>query len=184
VLAAAVHDGRVVSFDYRGPSSGREPARRTVEPWGLVAWHGRWYLVGHDRDRDDTRVFRLSRVQGTPKTQGAAGAVTRPPGLDLTAAVSAYDAAAPVSSAVVRVRVGRGLGLRRLAGAAQPAGEGWDVVDVPFTDAERLADAVLPYGDDVVVSEPPEAVAVVVRRLRALAGSSDVAGAPEGSVAR
>jgi predicted DNA-binding transcriptional regulator YafY len=173
-LAAAVHEGRVVTFDYRTGASTGEPARRTVEPWGLVVRRGRWYLVGHDRDRADTRVFRLSRVAGTPRAVGPAGAVTRPAGLDLSGAVASYDAQTPSATAVLRVRTGRGLGLRRLAtdasaGDSVPGGGGWDRIRIPYGDAERLADAILPYGADVVIEEPSDAVAVVVARLRALA---------------
>jgi len=168
-LAEAVHDGRVVSFDYR-TSAGGDESRRTVEPWGLAWWHGRWYLVGHDRDRDDTRVFRLSRITTTPVASGRAGAVQRPVGVDLTAIVASYDSAAPAQTARLRVRSGRGLGLRRRAVSVTPAGEDWDVVELPAPDVSRLVDQVLPYGADVVVEHPPEAVASVVRRLKALAG--------------
>jgi proteasome accessory factor B len=167
-LAEAVSDRRVVTFDYR-TSGTPEPARRTVEPWGLVWWHGRWYLVGHDRDRDATRVFRLSRIVGEPATVGAAGAVTRPPGIDLTAAVASYDAAAPTALATVRVRPGRGYGLRRLAAAPDRRAGDWDEIDLAFRDPDRLADLVLPYASDAVVVAPPAAVEAVVRRLRALA---------------
>ena len=170
-LAAAVHEGRVVTFDYRTGAATAEPARRTVEPWGLVVRRGRWYLVGHDRDRAATRVFRLSRVVGTPRAVGAAGAVTRPDDLDLTGAVATYDTEAPSATAVLRVRSGRGLGLRRLATDSVAGADGWDVVRLPFGDAERLADQVLPYGDDVIVTEPAEAVGIVVARLRALAAA-------------
>src|SRR3954463_11918151 len=44
LLAEAVHDGRVVTFGYR-TGSGTEQSSRSVEPWGVVWWHGRWYLV-------------------------------------------------------------------------------------------------------------------------------------------
>jgi proteasome accessory factor B len=169
-LAAAVHEARVVTFDYRTGASTGEPARRSVEPWGLVVRRGRWYLVGHDRDRGATRVFRLSRIVGTPRAVGPAGAVTRPADLDLTAAVASYDAEAPTATAVLRVRAGRGLGLRRLATETVPGDDGWDTVHLAYADAERLADLVLPYGDDVVVQAPEEAIATVVGRLRALAG--------------
>jgi proteasome accessory factor B len=168
-LATAVHDGRVVTFGYRTGASTGEPAKRTVEPWGLVVRRGRWYLVGHDRDRADTRVFRLSRIVGTPRAVGPAGAVTRPAGLDLTASVASYDVEPPSSTAVLRVRAGRGLGLRRAATGVTANDDGWDTVRVPFGDAERLADEVLPYGADVVVTEPAEAVGIVVARLQALA---------------
>jgi predicted DNA-binding transcriptional regulator YafY len=168
VLAEAVHDGRVVTFGYRG-SGAADVAQRTVEPWGVVWWHGRWYLVGHDRDRDAPRVFRLSRVTGAPEAVGPKGAVTRPAGVALTALVADYDAAAITSIARIRLRRDRGLGLRRLALATSQGSDGWDEVEVPFVDAERLADQVLPYGADAVVLEPPDAVDAVVRRLRALA---------------
>jgi proteasome accessory factor B len=167
VLAEAMHDGRVVTFDYR-TGAGGDASRRTVEPWGLAWWHGRWYLVGHDRDRDDTRVFRLSRITGTPAATGPGDVVHRPEGIDIVAIVSSYDATAPAQTARLRVRSGRGHGLRREATATVPAGEGWDRLELPLRDVDRLAEQVLPYGADVVVEEPAEAVAAVVRRLRAL----------------
>jgi proteasome accessory factor B len=172
-LAEAVHDGQAVSFDYR-TAGGGQPSRRTVEPWGVVWWHGRWYVVGHDRDRDATRVFRLSRVEGEPAPVGPPGAVRRPTGVDLTALVATYDAAAPSSVAVVRVREGRCLGLRRRAQQTTSGPSGWDVLELSYPDAQRLADQVLPYGADAVVVEPAEVVETVVRRLRAVA--QEVAG--------
>ncbi|MBV9292491.1 MAG: YafY family transcriptional regulator [Frankiales bacterium] len=170
-LAEAVHDGRVVTFDYR-TAGGGEPAQRTVEPWGVVCWRGRWYLVGHDRDRDATRVFRLSRLIGAPKLVGPKGAVRRPEGVDVAGLVEAYDAAAPSNVAQVQVRSGRCLGLRRLARSSTPAADGWDELTISYGDAERLADQVLPFGSDAVVRAPDEAVEAVVRRLRALAGDA------------
>jgi predicted DNA-binding transcriptional regulator YafY len=166
-LAEAVHDGKVVRFDYRTAGAG-DPTARTVEPWGVVWWHGRWYLVGHDRDRDATRVFRLSRIAGEVVATGKPGAVSRPEGVDLTSVVAVYDAAVPSAVARIRVRGGRCLGLRRAASGATAADGDWDVVEVPYADPERLADQVLPYGADAVVLDPAEAVDVVVRRLEAL----------------
>jgi proteasome accessory factor B len=83
-LLAAARAGRVVTFAHRGHPAA-EARRRTVEPWGVVSYRGRWYLVGHDRDRDDVRCFRLSRIEGEVTATGARGAVTRrrppaPPG--------------------------------------------------------------------------------------------------------
>ena len=60
-LLAAVDAGRAVHFPHRGALN--EPyTERTVEPWGVVTAHGRWYLVGHDVDRGAVRTFRLSRI--------------------------------------------------------------------------------------------------------------------------
>ena len=81
---AAVRDRRPIRFPYRTP--GRPTVtERHLEPWGIVSRHGRWYVVGHDRDRDATRVFRLSRVAGPvrsrrPRRRGAGARGHRPPG--------------------------------------------------------------------------------------------------------
>src|SRR4029078_10927187 len=64
-LLAAVQAGRAITFDYRRGGPAGEVARRTVEPWGVVSWRGRWYGVGHDRDREAPRSFRVSRSVGT-----------------------------------------------------------------------------------------------------------------------
>lgn len=44
---------------------------RTVQPYGLVAHAGHWYLTGHDSLRRDVRTFRLDRL-----TRAELGSVT------------------------------------------------------------------------------------------------------------
>src|SRR5918911_1133305 len=97
---AAARDRRELTFDYRRPDEDI-PVRRHVQPWGVVAWHGHWYLVGHDEDRRAPRVFRLSRVSGTPRATGPAGAFQPPADLDL-AAVGAGQGAAPRATTACR----------------------------------------------------------------------------------
>src|SRR5919106_1683803 len=63
---AAARDRRALQFGYQRPDED-EPTQRHVQPWGVVAWHGRWYLVGLDLDRQAPRVFRPSPVVGTPR---------------------------------------------------------------------------------------------------------------------
>jgi proteasome accessory factor B len=61
-LATALVDGRVVRFRHRKPD-GTETDRE-VEPRAMLARRGTWYLRGHDRTRDDARVFRTDRIVG------------------------------------------------------------------------------------------------------------------------
>jgi proteasome accessory factor B len=171
VLAEAVREGRRVSFDYRGAND-TAAARRHIEQWGVVWWHGRWYLVGHDLDRSAPRVFRLSRVVGDPRTEGPEGAVSVPEGIDLTALVSESDPAVTDVLARVKVRHDRAIGLRRQTVDIADDGDGWDVVTVPCPDPHALADQVLRYGADAVILSPAEAREAVVRRLQALVGTS------------
>lgn len=157
-LWKAVQDGRAVEFDYR-TRSGRQ-SRRHLEPWGLVAWHGRWYAVGHDRDRDDVRVFRVGRISSDIEATGATGGVEVPPDVDLRAIVHTFEDAAPSGIAQVRVAEGTGGGLRRQAlgePTPDPDHDGWAVLDVPYRDVESLVDDVVGYGPNAVVVGPPEA---------------------------
>lgn len=64
VLQQALAEGRRVEIEYVS-SAGPESTTRTVEPWGLVAAKGRWYLVGLDLLRDDERMFRVDRMKAS-----------------------------------------------------------------------------------------------------------------------
>ncbi len=164
---AAARDGRVLRFAYR--TLGRPaPEQREVEPWGVVSWRGRWYLVGHDVVRGQERVFRLSRVVGAVTAVGPEGAVVVPAGVDLRALVARTASETPVSTATVRLRAGAGWALRREASSVAPDGDGWDLLQVGYGDPERFADRVTGYGADAVVLAPDEARDAVVRRLTAL----------------
>ena len=55
-LFRAVTEQRVANFAYGG-----QP--RAVEPWTLAFDQGHWYVVGHDRGRDDKRTFRVDRIE-------------------------------------------------------------------------------------------------------------------------
>lgn len=181
-LWQAVRDRRPVRFDYRRP--GRDALTRSVEPWGIVSWHGRWYLVGHDRDRSATRVFRVSRISGEVVATDAPGTVTVPEGVDVRKAVSLATADAPRGTATLRVRAGAAGFLRRQATATRPDAEhGWDVLEVPFSDPGLLADAVCGLGTAVVVLDPPAVRDAVVRRLRGVVAAGSAAAAAGSAVA-
>jgi predicted DNA-binding transcriptional regulator YafY len=63
-LAGAIRDRLEVRFDYRAGSdraSAPEPApdRRQVEPYRLVSWQRRWYLVARDARTDTWAPYRV-----------------------------------------------------------------------------------------------------------------------------
>jgi proteasome accessory factor C len=51
-----------VVIEYFSASRGRV-TERSVDPWGLVAALGRWYLVGYDHLSGDERMFRIDRIK-------------------------------------------------------------------------------------------------------------------------
>lgn len=85
-LDAAVEQ-QVLSFGYR-TATGRstpEDRPRRVRIWSALEVGGRWYAAGWDLDRQDERLFRVSRVVGDPvEVSGpeAEAAPVRPAGWD------------------------------------------------------------------------------------------------------
>jgi len=166
-LWEAVKDRRPVAFSYR--AAGRsEPQRRELEPWGVVNRHGRWYVAGWDRARGATRVFRLGRIAGQVKFCGPPGSVTVPDGADVRELVRDWDSApAQDRTAALKVRSGKGLGLRRNAVSVRPDdADGWDVVTTRFADVGWFADYAAWFGADVVVLDPPDLREAVIARLK------------------
>jgi proteasome accessory factor C len=61
-LQTALRDSVRVDLEYFSASRG-ELTHRTVEPWGLIAALGRWYLVGLDHLTGEERMFRIDRIK-------------------------------------------------------------------------------------------------------------------------
>lgn len=173
VLLSAIDSGHAVQFDHR-PARSEPFLTRTVEPWGVVTHRGRWYLVGHDRDRDDTRTFRLSRIGSVPVPVGPPGAVHKPAGVNLRALVSRVVSEVPTGEqARIWIADGRATALRRQATQTRPQsfdGRPGEVITVDIGMSDRLAREIAGYGCDALVLEPPALREDVVGRLRAQAG--------------
>jgi proteasome accessory factor B len=166
-LTGAVRDRQAVAFDYRTPEDDT-PTRRRLQPWGVVCWRGRWYVVGHDLDRAAERCFRLSRIVGQVRRTGPRDAY-QPPDIDLISYVARWSG--PVERtgrATVLVRPGRGTGVRRWADPVASGPEG-DTVVLRYADPESFASWLVGYGADVVVLDPPEVRDAAIRRLREIA---------------
>lgn len=98
-LAAGVIDRKSLTFTYKSE-------KRTVDPYGLLARGGFWYLVGHDHLRGAQRVFRVDRIESSIGVVNAS--FERPANFDLESAVPTErdmlaDGEAPDTHAVVRV---------------------------------------------------------------------------------
>jgi proteasome accessory factor B len=160
VLAQAIADGQAVQFVYTSTTSGR--STRTVEPWRLVVRGGPLYLVGLDRDRGESRTYRLSRIEGTVRTVGERGAFTAPAG----SAGIELEASVPTLTARIGLRAESGHALRRRGTFVESRGS-WDVFDVPYSDTDALRDEVLALAGVARVFSPTRLADMVVSHARA-----------------
>jgi len=88
-IAEAVRRRRCLEIDYT--RSDGTPSTRVIEPLGLVARRGRWYVPAHDRASDELRTFRADRIG-----RAAIGEPARPHDPD-------FDAAAHVVHMLARL---------------------------------------------------------------------------------
>ncbi|AIQ50968.1 helix-turn-helix transcriptional regulator [Paenibacillus sp. FSL R7-0331] len=75
-LEACAAAGLTVQLEYR-KSSGHAASSRSIDPYGLVLWKGRWYLAGFCHLRREIRSFRVDRIVQLEQTGGV---FIRPPG--------------------------------------------------------------------------------------------------------
>ncbi|WP_375433001.1 helix-turn-helix transcriptional regulator [uncultured Friedmanniella sp.] len=158
-----------MSFTYRDAN------RRTLEPWGMTASKGRWYVIGRDVDRDATRMFKVSRITDLPRRESRPGAYAVPEDLDLRALARSLAPREPTERTVLAIRPGRAPGLRRRSEAAQSdqaLPPGFEVVAVGFSDLSSAAEEITRHAADVVVLEPVELRELVLRGLTAVAAGA------------
>lgn len=68
-LEACAAAGLTVQMEYR-KSSGQAASRRSVDPYGLVHWKGRWYVAGFCHQRGEIRSFRVDRIGQLERSGG------------------------------------------------------------------------------------------------------------------
>jgi proteasome accessory factor B len=169
-LTAARRARRAVTFDYRVPENDA-PSTRRLQPWGVVCWRGRWYVVGHDLDRAAERCFRLSRIVGTVRPIGREGAFEPPRDVDLISYVARWSGSTPAEHTqrtTLLVKPGRAAGVRRFAESSTPSERG-DRVVVTYSDVRSIAGWLVRYGSDVEVLDPPEVREAVIEMLQDVA---------------
>jgi predicted DNA-binding transcriptional regulator YafY len=161
-LTAACRDRELVRFEYE--DRGKTGSRRIAEPYGLVNWGRRWYLVAWDRDRDDWRTFRVDRM--TPKfPAGPRFSPRELPDEDLARYVSDRVSAAPwriaahitihAPAAVVAERVPAHVG------PIQSIDAETCVLSAGNDNVEMFAVYLGMIGFDFTVTSPPELVEAV-----------------------
>ncbi|MFC4122148.1 helix-turn-helix transcriptional regulator [Nonomuraea zeae] len=162
VLAVAVENRERVRFGYR--SNDGTAATRLVDPHRLVAAGRRWYLLGHDLDRDDWRIFRIDRI-GDLRPTGARVTPREPPGEGAAAYVeSRLYSLAPTYEAVVTLHTAVTEVISAL-GEVTEIDERTCRLRMPADTLDWLGFRLFTLGCEFEVHEPPELAA----HLRALA---------------
>jgi predicted DNA-binding transcriptional regulator YafY len=173
-LFAANSERATVSFGYRGRP-------RRLDPYGLLARSGFWYVMGFDHDAGEVRTYRIDRIEG-PVVPGPGGAFEIPAGFDPADTFPA-DAKmvgeGEVVSAQVWISAAQAPTVVRELGEAAVAERraGGDlVVTVPYANRWALRAWVMGLVDDAEILEPEDLRAEMVRWLEELAAGTGAGG--------
>jgi predicted DNA-binding transcriptional regulator YafY len=172
LIAGLCRDHERLRFDYESHSG--SATRRDVEPYTLVNWGRRWYLVAYDVDRGDWRTFRVDRMEPKIPT-GPRFAPRDLPFEDVASYVSRnVSATAWRHRARVTVHAPAAVVAERInpaVGTVQPLDEARCVLNTGADTVETLAIYLSLLGVDFTVSEPPELVAYLGQLADRYAGA-------------
>lgn len=73
-LEISVAESNTLLMEYQ-KGNNSDPSRREIDPYGLVYWKSKWYLVGYCHLRGEIRSFRVDRIHSLTRT----GSVFRRP---------------------------------------------------------------------------------------------------------
>ncbi len=195
-IETAIFRRKTIVFDYYTMQRD-ELGSRKVDPYQLLFQGGQFYLVGRAHEREDIRVFRLSRIRGkVAYASKAEHDFQRPDEFDPRAYANRiqWQFGEPVGTAEVRVGEKIGWQIERhfgRYGAMRPAhdGSGDRIFSTEYADARQLVAWVLGLGEHARLVGPPELVEELEKRLALLAerhrGELELASpaAPGGEVA-
>ncbi|MEA2478777.1 MAG: proteasome accessory factor [Thermoleophilaceae bacterium] len=175
-VETAIFRRKTIVFEYY--TMGRDATeKRKIDPYHLLFQNGQFYVVGHSHERDDIRVFRLSRIQGkVGYSSKAEHDFPRPEGFDprVYASRASWQLGETVGTARVWVSskidwlVQRHFGH---AGRVLEPGEADDapadgvVFETEYGDARQVVSWAMGLGDRGRILGPPELVEEARKRL-------------------
>ena len=178
-IETAIFRRKTIVFDYYTMGRDAEEARK-VDPYHLLFRGGQFYLVGYSHEREDVRVFRLSRIRGKVSYSSKAEHDFPPP-KDFDPRIYAtradWQLGDPVGTARIWVAsridwlVERHL---RHAGTILPAGEVEDapedgvVLETEYAEPRQIISWALGLGERARILGPPELVREADERVALL----------------
>ncbi|MDP9296267.1 MAG: WYL domain-containing protein [Actinomycetota bacterium] len=165
-VAGAIRARRAIRFGYRDARGGE--SEREIDPYGLVARSGQWYVVGLDHGRKDVRAFRLSRFASDVAFSG--GGSAPPQGFLAAEHVTSgpWESEPGMEDAMAVVALSQDVAWWASGSDAKVGPAGWTESRIQVRNRETFLAWVLSLGPDAVVLEPPELRAAVVKRLEEL----------------
>ena len=165
MLRTALEEHKLLSFAYIAHHGYKTV--RTVEPYQLVLKSSHWYFYGYCHNRNDYRLFRLSRMSDLQIKQKTFVPRDYPkPRLD-------FDKIIETMQTEIKLRIHKSVLDRVLEFCSYdhfvPDGDAHYIVNFPFIENEYYYDILLSFGDKCECLEPPHIRTKMGKRIRNVA---------------
>ncbi len=163
-LNQALTEQRRAHIEYLSASKG-ELTERDVDPWGLVAALGRWYLIAHDHSSGEERTFRVDRMKSVTVLETGAEV---PDDFDPDRYKGAFsdDSEQPTIAFEISPDVARWFEDYYPVRSSKELPDGWKRIELSASGPRWAQTLVLRLGEGVRNVEPPH----VLDGAKALAG--------------
>ncbi|HAB6421512.1 TPA_asm: YafY family transcriptional regulator [Listeria monocytogenes] len=150
IIKVALQENKLLTFEYIAHQGNKTV--RIVEPYQLVMKSSHWYLYGYCQNRNDFRLFRLSRMSGLKILEDTFTLRDfRKPQLEMEDIVA-------VMQIEIKIRIHQSIIDRVLDYCSYenfyPDGEEHYIVSFPFIENEYHYDILLSFGDKCECLEP------------------------------
>lgn len=164
-VQAALQENRLLTFDYIAHHGNK--TARTVEPYQLVWKSSHWYFQGYCHQRNDYRLFRLSRISNLRlREETFAPRAYQKPTLDFADTWEAIQIK-------IKLRIHKSVMDRVLDFCAYenflPDGDEHYIVSFPFLENDYYYDILIGFGPRCECLEPAPVRAEMKRRIHDMA---------------
>ncbi len=165
MIKTALQESRLLAFEYIAHHGNK--TERTVEPYQLVLKNSHWYLQGYCLERNDFRLFRLSRMSGLKIQEETF--IPR----DYEKPVLDFADMWETMHTKIKIRI-HGSVIDRVLDFCtyediSPDGDAYYIVRFPFVENEYHYHILLGFGDKCECLEPPHIRGEMKRRIQKMA---------------
>lgn len=165
IVKAAMQESRLLSFEYVAHHGNK--TTRTIEPYQLVLKSSHWYLQGYCHERNDFRMFRLSRMSNLQMQEGTfTPREYQKPTLDFAELLETMQTK-------IKIRIHKSIMDRVLDFCTyehfSPDGEEYYIVSFPFIENEYYYNILFGFGDKCECLEPLHIRTEMKRRIQKIA---------------
>ncbi len=158
-ITRAISSRSQISFSYDSATL----KLRHVEPYRVLFWNGYWYLIGHDLDREDIRLFKLSRFVSPIEISKKKNQYSIVEDFDATVHLPQQNIDIK-RRAKIQVRKDSALILRN-RGLLLEEGVEYDTYEITFENENVLVRELIWHGANIRVIEPLELKSSLIKTV-------------------